>query len=597
MLSAELLQNIAVARIMLFASVFGLILLAVLTPRIKRGVLFIWAGATGLAWSLGAATILLPAHTLLWGNQGDETFQIAFMEKVISGHPFSDFFYANLSPFYPPLYFWIFGTLGRIFNWDGISAAQWGTIITYALLPLAAVVFAKLCKWTQREQLTALLLSVATLLFVPSEALLLKPYEAAAALFSVLWIYAFAKLLKEPSWRLRVILGISGGIIFLLYYFWFVLLIPAMIGLILWKQCHLERSERSSCLPEHDARRFLASLEMTKGPTISFITIGIITTCIASPFLIPYLSNLITLGQENYQSVYFFPSDAHLYAPWFSLTFAGLLTIGSIITYVIRKPWTDTQKATLAITGSIIIWHLVQLVILATGEKSVMLSKPFLFLASIALMLPTIEWVNEKILRSTEVLPQDDTSRPQSPQSPQSLIIIAVILFAPLLPSGLFLDDAKVQAQLEQNLLPHTSSFVAENIRVFVPDYANRTWLVSGLQDLNGMLPITHYLAWNPHFSHPAAHWGTRLEELKRISELTTAAEVTQSLDALGIDALLFYRATDESGNAYYPFFYEEDAWPNGTESKELRFDEKLINLEDWQVVHEDNEWIILIRK
>lgn len=559
MLSAELLQNIAVARIILFAGVFGLILLALLTPRIKRGVLFIWAGAIGLAWSLGAATILLPAHTLLWGNQGDETFQIAFMEKVISGHPFSDFFYTTLSPFYPPLYFWIFGTLGRIFNWDGISAAQWGTIITYALLPLIAVLFAKICRWTFQEQKVALLLSVATLLFVPVEALLLKPYEAAAALFSVLWIYAFTKLLKGPSWKLRIILGISGGIIFLLYYFWFVLLIPAMIGLIIF----------------HHAEK--------KSGTTSFITIGILTTLIASPFLIPYLSDLVTLGQENYQSVYFFPSDAHLYAPWLSFTFAGLLTIGSILTYVIRQPWTDAQKATLAITGSVVTWHLVQVIVLATGEKSVMLSKPFLFLGGIALMLPAIEWIVEWI----------NTKSIDS----KKILIASILIFAPLLPNGLFLDDTKVQAQLEQNLLPKTSTFVTENIRVFVPEYADRIWLVSGLQGLNGMLPITHYLAWNPHFSHPAAHWGTRLEELKRISELTSANEVTQSFDALGINALLFYRATDESGNAYYPFFYEEDAWPNGTESKELRFDEKLINLEDWQVAHEDNEWIILVRK
>ncbi|MEK9156840.1 MAG: arabinofuranosyltransferase, partial [Patescibacteria group bacterium] len=544
------------------------------TPH--RDHLWVWAGAIGLAWSLGAAAILLPAHTLLWGNQGDETFQIAFMEKVISGHPFSDFFYANLSPFYPPLYFWIFGTLGRIFNWDGISAAQWGTLITYALLPLVAVLFSKICRWTFQEQKVALLLSIGTLLFLPTEALLLKPYEAAAALFSVLWIYAFIKLLKEPSWGLRIILGISGGIIFLLYYFWFVLLIPAMIGLILSSR----RQEGSPWWIPHYVRNDMRS----------FITIGIITTFVASPFLIPYLYDLITLGQQNYQSVYFFPSDAHLYAPWFSYTFAGLLTIGSIITYIARKSWSDAQKATLAITGSIMLWHFVQLIVLATGGKSVMLSKPFLFLGGVALMLPAIEWIGEWINAGCRL------ARLEFIDS-RKVLIASIIIFAPLLPNGLFLDDTKIQAQLEQNLLSRTSSFVAENIRVFVPDYAQRTWLVSGLQDLNGILPITHYLAWNPHFSHPAAHWGTRLNELERISKLTTANEVTQSFDALGINALLLYRATDENGNAYYPFFYEEDAWPNGTESKKLRFDEKLINLENWQVVHEDNEWRVLLRK
>lgn len=559
MLSPELLQNTAIARLVLGASIAPLLFCAF---KVKNQ--SIWALGIGLAWALGAATLLFPGHTLLWGNQGDETFQIAFMERVISGQPFSDFFYANLSPFYPPLYFWIFGTLGRVCNWDGISAAQWGTVITYALLPLTALAFAKLCTWTSREQRTALLLSAATLLLIPTEALLLKPYEAAAALLSVLWIVAFVKLLREPSRRLRIILGITGGLIFLLYYFWFMLLIPAMIFAMMVYRKNVKEN------------------------VISFAIIGVIVTCISSPFLVPYLADLVTLGQENYQSVYFFPSDAHLYAPWFSLSLLGCAALGSIATYVIKKEWSHEQKAMLALGGSILAWHTIQLIALALGEKSIMLSKPFLFLGGISLLLPLAETI------STWWDTQNSSWREHHAKR---ILAAAVIILSPLLPNGLFLEDTKVQAQLEQNLLPKTSSFVAENIRVFVPDYASRTWLVSGLQDLNGILPLTLYLAWNPHFSHPAAHWGTRLEELKRISSLATAAETTAALDNNGINALLFYKASDEAGNLYYPFFYEEDFWPNGTESKEIRFNPDFFTPEDWTIAQEDNEWRVLLRK
>lgn len=554
MLSPELLQNIAIARLVLAGSVVLLLFLAYKMQH--QGA---WALSVGAAWAMGAATLLFPAHTLLWGNQGDETFQIAFMERVISGQPFSDFFYANLSPFYPPLYFWIFGTLGRIFNWDGISAAQWGTVITYALLPLATLGFAKLCTWTLREQRTALLLSVATLLFIPTEALLLKPYEATAALLSILWITSFVKLLKEPTRKLTIILGVTGGIIFLLYYFWFVLLIPAMLVLMF-----IARTSWKCWFP-------------------AFVGMTVIVTLIASPFLVPYLINLITLGQENYQSVYFFPSDAHLYAPWASLSILGVVALGSITSYAVKKEWSDEQKAVLALGGSLALWYIVQLTVLALGDKSIMLSKPFLFLGSIALMLPAMEWIAAWIEKT--------------PTDHKKTIAATVIILSPLLPNGLFLDDAKVQTQLEQNLQPKTSAFVAENIRVFVPDYANRTWLVSGLQDLNGILPLTYYLTWNPHFSHPAAHWGTRLEELKRISTLTTAAETTAALDNIGINALLFYKAKDETGTLYYPFFYEDDAWPNGTESKEIRMNPDFFTLEDWIIAQEDNEWRVLLRK
>lgn len=559
MLTAELLQNIAMARLILITSIALLLFLAF---KVKNQ--SIWAMGAGLAWAMGAATLLFPTHTLLWGNQGDETFQIAFMERVISGQPLTDFFYANLSPFYPPLYFWIFGTLGRIFNWDGISAAQWGIVVTYALLPIAALSFAKLCRWNPTEQRTALLLSLATLLLIPTEALLLKPYEAAAALFSVLWIVAFLKLLREPSRRLRIILGITGGFIFLLYYFWFILLIPAMIIAM------------------------MAYRKNSKENVISFTVIGVIVTCISSPFLVPYLTDLVTLGQENYQSVYFFPSDTYLYAPWLSLSLLGCAALGSMATYVIKKEWTYEQQAILALGGSILAWHTIQLITLALGEKSIMLSKPFLFLGGISLLLPLTETISTGWNTRDPSWRQHHTKR---------ILAAAVITLSPLLPNGLFLNDTKIQTQIEQNLLPKTSSFVAENIRVFVPDYASRTWLVSGLQDLNGILPLTHYLAWNPHFSHPAAHWGSRLEELKRIASLTTATEVTTALDNNGINALLFYKATDEAGNLYYPFFYEEDFWPNGTESKEIRFNPNLFTSEDWTIAQEDNEWRVLLRK
>ncbi|NBX49785.1 hypothetical protein EBT25_07565 [bacterium] len=574
MLSADLLQHIAIARLILGGSIAILITLVYAMDfrknsppgRLYQHRLIVWAVAIGIAWALGVATILLPGHTLLWGNQGDETFQIAFMERVIAGEPFSDFFYEGLSVFYPPLYFWIFGTLGRLFNWDGISAAQWGTMITYALLPLISVFFAKWCRWPENEQKSALFLSVATLLCMNTEALLLKPYEVAAALLSVLWLWGFYKLLQSPTHRLRIILGMTGGIIFLLYYFWFVLLIPAMIGLIIW----LRPTGSSS-----------------KENALSFVSIGIIVTLISSPFLLPYLHDLITLGQENFQAMYFYHTDINIYAPWMAFTPAGILIIASLFSFFRKEELTSAQKASLALGGSILLWHIVQMTVLATGGKSVMLSKPFLFLGTVTLFLPAVEWIAEMV----------EKKQVTHPKTVQRMLAAGILLTAPLFPQGIFLEDIKIQDQLEQNKIKKTSAFVAENIRVFIPDYKERTWLMSGLQDINGILPLTHYLAWNPHFSHPAAHWQTRLNNIKSISELSSATKVTQAFDERGIDALLLFKARDEEGNTYYPFFYEEDTWPNGAESRELRFEEEVISLQDWEVAHEDNEWKILLRR
>ncbi|MEK7105532.1 MAG: hypothetical protein AAB865_02520, partial [Patescibacteria group bacterium] len=363
--------------------------------------------------------------------------------------------------------------------------------------------------------------------------------------------------------RDALVLGITGGLICLLYYFWFALLIPAMIIVMIHR----------------DSLRVVAH-------RVGFLVL--LTVCVAAvaaPFAVPYLASLITFGQENFQATYFFGTDIHLYAPWVGLSIAGLVSLGSIATYVTRKVWTPAQIGSLALITSIVIWHVVQLVILASGEKSVMLSKPFLFLGSIALFLPAAEWVSERI----------STSHPIA-SHPRRALIAAIIILAPLLPNGFFLNDARVQAQLEQNLLPKTSGFVIENIKTYIPDYADRLWLTSGLQDINGMIPLTQYLAWNPHFSHPAAHWGSRLENLKRISSLSSAGEVAAAFDAVGVNALLLYKAIDDTGNRYYPFFYEADAWPNGTTSEEIRFSPALFSTEEWEIAHQDNEWMFLTR-
>jgi hypothetical protein len=67
-----------------------------------------------------------PLKKMWWANNGDEMFTGAFLTRVLNGQIFSDFYYGWLAPFYPPLYFWVTGTISRLFASNAITAAKIG---------------------------------------------------------------------------------------------------------------------------------------------------------------------------------------------------------------------------------------------------------------------------------------------------------------------------------------------------------------------------------------------------------------------------------------------------------------------------------------
>src|SRR3989339_775293 len=87
--------------------------------KLKKPVSFVLLIAVFL--SLTYYFLIYNSELTWWGLQGDEIFVTAFMQKVASGQFFSDFFYKDLPPFYPPLYFWLIGGLGYLFNLNGIQ--------------------------------------------------------------------------------------------------------------------------------------------------------------------------------------------------------------------------------------------------------------------------------------------------------------------------------------------------------------------------------------------------------------------------------------------------------------------------------------------
>ncbi len=566
-LSITTLQIIGGAKIMLFIFVFLLVLFIWKKAKPWMYLIIITAAVAGFYYLLSDSM-----QKMFWANNGDEVFIFSFLTKVLAGDYFTDFYYSHLPPFYPPLYFWITGTVAKIFTANGIMAARIGTFLTLLVWFIGPYFFQKLF-WLfdpKKEKPSIikskwfwLLTPIIFFLSVDFDAIILKPYETLPALLCVLLIGFIAQSFDwdKWSWKNYIFIGISGGLLFLTYYFWWFILIPAIFTLAL--------------LSEYKSKNILR-----------IILFGLIIFIISSPYLIPLLKSYIEFGMENWQAAYFVPPDLSTFVPWFDLNLKSIILIIGLIGLI----WFRRKKfikASLVTFVFAFIYQLINVLIFAFGAKPAQAAKPFLFLGTACLTIGAAYltiYLFQKYTAKLELKYQ------------KSIALILILLFIPLMPFVRFVDDPVVQNQIEKDLkipeIKPLADFIKQNI-----DFQDRIWLSSGAPEINAYIPLTYYIAHNPHFSHHAANYSKRFTEIENMTQAQTAdkfMQIIQQGQPQKIDSLILY--FDKTTNTY-PLFFWSDNYPNG--GKELRLDlpKNLIDEKYWQKVYNEDEWYIFIKK
>ena len=155
-----------------------------------------------------------------------------------------------------------------------------------------------------------------------------------------------------------------------------------------------------------------------------------------------------------------------------------------------------------------------------------------------------------------------------------------------------FMDDVVLRSQLEKDLKTPSAFYLAPKIKESTPDYLERTWLSSGIPEINAYLPIHYFVAHNPHFSHHAAKYSERLEVVKELAK----ADVQKFSDIMNeseIDALLLYKEKDSSS---YPLFFWQDNYPNGGKELKINILKENVDALGWDKAYEDKEWVIFLK-
>lgn len=568
-LSLTTVQIIAGAKLILAAT--ALLFLA-LRLRSARP----WAHAALFTASIAAFYVVLmaPLRTLIGGNLGDEQFITAFFARVLDGQYFSDFYYAGLPPFYPPLYFWIVGALSAPFADGGIGAAKIGAGLTFLAWFAAPYAFNRWMRsqgrragQTKEDAIAAdpwfwVLLPLIFFLTVDFFALLLKPYEALSALVAVCWIGGLAQALTWPRWsaRFTVAFGLIGGLLFLTYYFWWFVLIPAMLALVL-----LERPIGRGL------RRCLA--------------VGLVMAVVSAPYTVPYVASLLRHGSENWQAFFFVINDLFTYMPWAKFSAAGLLMLaGAVGLWRFRN-----ARFPLAAGVTLLACYLYQLanaVVLLAGGKSAVAAKPFLFLGGAALSAGA---AYAAVAAGAWIVGRYGT------RARDAAVLALALLLAPLFPFGAFIEEPRIHGHIERALVERGEPYLAQNIRAAVPEYRERVWLSSGTASLNAYLPLDYYVAQNPHFSHPASGYSARLATVRELAAAPDAEAFDRIIARTDISALLFFKSTDAPDA--YPLLFWQDRHPNGGSDVRIDLRRGLISEARWTKVKEDDEWVIYVAK
>ncbi len=557
------IQSVALGKVVLVATLVAVA--AVLWRRPRPWSVAVLASASVAAFSL---IIAWPLARMWQGSAGDETYMLAFVGRVMFRGFFGDFYYDGLPVFYPPLYFWGAGLLGRLLRLpDAVAAMKAALVValvtwfagTYAVQRIARRFdIARAADAVTGTPWFALAVPLAGFFLLDFSDIIVKPYKALAGLCVCVLLGLFAEAVRAERWRPRQIafFGTIGGLLFLTYYLWWFMAIPALfvlaVGAVGWKR-----------------------------GIVRVMAVGAVMFGVAAAYLVPLLWSY-RHGIENWQAHHFVPIDFATFLPvaldWrLPLFLAG---IGGLVLFR-RVPFVRAQVLLVAASY---LFQLLNIGLFLAGGKPLQAAQPFRWLVTPAIAVGAAYLVVHLGRRFAARWDRDIRV---------SAAALLLLFTLPLWPMARWLDDPAIQARMVADLRPSGGVWLAGELRRAVPDWAGRTWLSSGLPELNGALPIDYAIAHNAHYSHPAARFGERLAALEALSR-AEGEGFASALEDMSVDALLLYR--DPTDTETVPFSFWLDAYPNGGKEAEIRIPMQHFEALGWSRAFDGGDWLALIR-
>jgi len=521
----------------------------------------------GVISSVSYFLLVNNSQLLFWGLQGDEITIAAMFNTFAHVSLWSDFAYHNLPPFYPPAFFWIFGLVGRLFDWDGIKIAKFAAMSFFLFFPVGFYYFQKYLIKEESEDgkvfgiIFALLPTLLIITILDKDLLIGKPYEVITAATTIFWYVGLYLKISRGKWNNKqgLIYGAIAGIILMTYYLW---LVFATIGFILMG------------VVEEKGQRVKYFIALFKTMLVAIV--------VSLPFLSPLIISYFKNGMESWQTSFFVPNGLDLWLPMFQLNninnFILLFGFATLIYY--RKHIVIKQLFYLFLTA--FIWWGFAMTSLLVFKIPFQEFRGFYIFSPIILVIAAAYGI-ERLWHYFDINKNRNLSFP--------IIIIGVVYFASQSVFGFFVDDPIVKMRRVES---REANKAILSLVYYLKETAGSSskLTLQTVPQVLAFIPINHLIYFNQNNNHPASIFSERYEYLQLLAESQSPEKLYENIKNSpygNLEQFIFYG--DEEN---YYLYLHLNKMISGIEEKKIKINKNLFLSEHFQKVYEKNGYVVL---
>ncbi|MFH1457104.1 MAG: arabinofuranosyltransferase [Patescibacteria group bacterium] len=504
---------------------------------------------------------------LFWGLQGDELTITAMYNTFAKVGLFSDFAYHSFSPFYPPAFFWIFGFIGRIMNWNGVLIAKSASFVFFLFFPVSLYYFQKffvLKKMFNKKLVGNVFFILSPLIIITvldKDLLIGKPYEVITAAMTVFWYIGLHLEITQGNWNKKkvVVYGLIAGIIFMMYYLWIIFAGLAFILAILMERKGLRK-------------KYFLCLFQT-----AFVAI-----IVSLPFLLPLIISYLKTGMESWQTSFFIPNGLNLWLPMFKIySINNLIFLFGFLVLIYYRNNIFIRQLLCIFLITFIWWFI--------GMGSLFFFKiPLQEFRGFYILAPTILAISasygiERLWNYYKVV--------QNKNLYYTVTISAIIFFVSQSFFGFFIDDPLIKNRLIESRNVQTEIKDLVNFLEKIPAVSSKLTLQTAPQ-IMAWVPINNLIYFNQHNNHPAAIFSKRYEYVLSLASSKSSEELYKKVINCPFGQLeQFIFHSDEK--SYYLYFHL-DKMISGIEEKEIVIKKELFLPKYFDKVYDNNGYVVI---
>ncbi|MDQ0188510.1 arabinofuranosyltransferase [Alicyclobacillus cycloheptanicus] len=478
---------------------------------------------------------------------GDQHYLLAAITKYRYGWAWSDFSYAHLPAYYPPLYFYVLGKVAWLAHIAPYHMVKLGFLAAALFLP--AITYHVWSRLIGKRP--ALCLTFLLFLGFPSE-FLYKTYEFSTAVLIVPWWLYFGERAIPAMWATRraktfslIAGGITGAIIFQTYYYWFFLIVCAIIvsSILHWMQ----RSSAGS----H------AAVESPFGNGLWHkLRMLMLVFILSAYYWVPLLVDAVTVGYQNFQNRWLSLSmmSIHFFDQLNTMDILTAAELAGFLYLLVHYTRSKTSRVLFELTLACFVWYLVGFVGILFGSPNLHMKA---WLLNDSLLLVGAVLAIERLLQMKRVIPYANRLW---------LFAACVVILAQ---GQVYVETITGQSQptgtskYYETALTHTKPPGSVKELAAVGNVNGKVFLTDQTDDID-FAPFDLFIDENPNYANPSARYGDRAQFVSTLGQVHSAQAFAWLLQYNEFDTVDYIWMT-------HPYLVVGmDNYPNGTRYKRV---------------------------